>query len=92
MKIAFFISDHGFGHIMRNVAVIKAVKELGHEVVLVTGNRQMAMARQSLAQPVRDIVCTTDAGPVCGGHRALGAGGGKGGWNTLHSDGKLHLA
>ena len=62
MKIAFFISDHGFGHIMRNVAVIKAVKELGHEVVLVTGNRQMAMARQYLAQPVREIVCNTDAG------------------------------
>ena len=39
MKIAFFISDHGFGHIMRNVAVISAVQKMGHEVLLVTGTR-----------------------------------------------------
>lgn len=62
MRIAFFISDHGFGHIMRNVAVIKAVQKLGHKVVLVTGNRQMAMARQYLTQPVQEIICNTDAG------------------------------
>ena len=62
MRIAFFISDHGFGHIMRNAAVIEAVQKLGHEVVLVTGSRQMAMARQYLTQPVREIICNTDAG------------------------------
>lgn len=62
MKIAFFISDHGFGHIMRNVAVISAVQKMGHEVLLVTGNRQMAMARQYLPQPVGEIIRNTDAG------------------------------
>ncbi len=62
MKIAFFISDHGFGHIMRNVAVIDAISRLGHEVVLITGDRQMTMARQYLQRPIQEIIRNTDAG------------------------------
>ena len=62
MRIAFFISDHGFGHIMRNVAVIGAARKMGHEVILITGNRQMAMARRYLRQPVQEIIRDTDAG------------------------------
>lgn len=49
MNIAFFISDHGFGHIMRNVAVIDELLQRGHRIVLVTGKKHLELAKQYLA-------------------------------------------
>lgn len=48
MNIAFFISDHGFGHIMRNVAVISELLNSGHKIVLVAGNKHIELAKQYL--------------------------------------------
>lgn len=64
MKLAFFISDHGYGHIMRNLPVIKKVIEDGNSVTVVTGKRQMEVARQHLGDGFEGIVCNTDAGLV----------------------------
>lgn len=61
-KIAFFISNHGYGHIMRNVPVINELLSRGHEVVVVTGEPQSRIAgTQTEAQ---FIVCDTDAGMI----------------------------
>lgn len=55
MNIAFFISDHGFGHIMRNLAVMKEAVKLGHRVLLVTGERHILLAGQYLGDVVMQI-------------------------------------
>lgn len=45
MNIAFFVSDHGFGHLMRNLPVmLHLLKETGHGIVLVTGSKHIALA------------------------------------------------
>lgn len=48
MSIAFFISDHGYGHIMRNLPVIKEILNMGHEVLLVAGKKHISLAKQYL--------------------------------------------
>lgn len=63
MKIAFFLSDHGYGHVMRNVAVIEEVSK-DHEVIVVTGERQAELAKQYLANAVTYIPMHTDTGLV----------------------------
>ncbi len=50
MNIAFFVSNHGFGHLMRELPVIGELLDLGNRVVLVTGEKQAAFARNYLKQ------------------------------------------
>lgn len=45
--IAFYISDHGFGHIMRNISVIAYVLEHTENIILlVSGNAHIAAAKE----------------------------------------------
>lgn len=47
--IAFFISNHGFGHIMRNIPVIAWILEhTQHRILLVTGAKHVAAAKDYL--------------------------------------------
>lgn len=49
MNIAFFISNHGFGHIMRNIAVVaELLKNEDNQVILVTASKHMELAKQYL--------------------------------------------
>jgi spore coat polysaccharide biosynthesis predicted glycosyltransferase SpsG len=65
MRIAFFISDHGFGHIMRNLPVIKEIAERGHEPVVICADRQLEIAKKYLEDAaVTYIPCHTDAGII----------------------------
>lgn len=64
MNIAFFISDHGFGHIMRNLAVMKEAVKCGHRVLLVTGERHILLARQYLGDEFISIPMHTDGGLI----------------------------
>lgn len=51
MNIAFYISNHGFGHIMRNLPVIAhLLKHTENRVILVTAHKQMEIAGQYLEQ------------------------------------------
>lgn len=51
MNIAFYISNHGFGHIMRNLPVIAyLLKHTENRIILVTAHKQMEIARQYLEQ------------------------------------------
>ena len=50
MNFAFFISDHGFGHIMRNLPVLKEVIARKHTVVLVCAERQLRIAAEHLGE------------------------------------------
>ena len=46
-NIAFYISDHGFGHIMRNISVIAYILEhTENRIVLVSGNAHIAAAKE----------------------------------------------
>lgn len=69
MNIAFFVSDHGFGHIMRNLPVISELLSQGHTVVLVTGNRHVELATQYLKKEsdISKLTCigmNTDIGLI----------------------------
>lgn len=64
MKIAFFISNHGFGHVMRNLPVADELMRLGHEVVIVTGESQARAAGKYLGEGAQFLVCDTDAGLI----------------------------
>lgn len=63
MKIAFFLSDHGFGHLMRNLPVIETLMERGHEVVLVCSERHCQLAKEYLPS-IFSIPYHTDVGLV----------------------------
>ena len=68
MKIAFFISDHGFGHIMRNLPVAEELLKRGHEIIIVTGEKQAGVSLTYLENYSEDrlkfIICNTDAGLI----------------------------
>lgn len=71
MNICFFLSDHGFGHIMRNLPVIREVIERGNKVVFVCGKRHIAIAEEYLSvesgiarEDYISIVNHTDVGLV----------------------------
>ena len=64
MKVAFFISDHGYGHIMRNLPVAEELIARGHEVTIVTGKNQAMIAEQYLHGREKPVVLPTDAGLV----------------------------
>ena len=64
MKVAFFISDHGYGHVMRNLPVAEELLARGHEIIIVTGKRQAMVADQYLKGRAKCITLHTDAGFV----------------------------
>ena len=64
MRIAFFISNHGFGHIMRNLPVAEELIRKGHSVVIVTDKRQGSVADQYLKGKAEIVYNDTDAGLI----------------------------
>ena len=64
MKVAFLISDHGYGHIMRNLPVAEELIARGYEITIVTGKSQAMVAEQYLKGRARFIYINTDAGFV----------------------------
>lgn len=64
MRISFFISNHGFGHVMRQLPVAAELLDRGHEVVIVTGEKQGRIAAEYLRERAEVIVAHTDAGLV----------------------------
>lgn len=64
MRIAFFISNHGFGHVMRNLPVAEELINRGYQVVIVTGRSQGEVADQYLKGKAEIIICDTDAGLI----------------------------
>ena len=64
MRVAFFVSDHGYGHIMRNLPVAEELITRGHEVTIVTGKNQAIIADQYLHGRAKSVVLSTDAGLV----------------------------
>lgn len=54
MNIAFFISDHGFGHIMRNLPVIRELIERGHNIILVSGDKHLKIAEQYICEEAEE--------------------------------------
>ena len=64
MRVAFFVSDHGYGHIMRNLPVAEELITRGHEVTIVTGKNQAMIADQYLQGRAISVVLPTDAGLV----------------------------
>lgn len=49
MRIAFYISCHGFGHIMRNLPVIaELLKSKEHEIYLVSAAKHLTLAKEYL--------------------------------------------
>lgn len=64
MKIAFFISDHGFGHVMRTLPVIKEIAGRGHEVKMVCGEKHIEIAQEYLGGGIEYISYHTDAGII----------------------------
>ncbi len=66
MNIAFFISDHGFGHIMRNIPVIRELLLMGHNVVLVCGDKHIEIAKDYFGaeRGISFVPKHTDAGLI----------------------------
>lgn len=63
MNIGFFISNHGFGHVMRNLPVMAELMSRGHNVVLICGQKQCEIAK-STDKNIITIQCDTDLGLV----------------------------
>ena len=40
MRVAYFVTDHGFGHLMRELPVMAEIIRRGHELTVVTGTAQ----------------------------------------------------
>lgn len=48
MNIAFFVSNHGYGHLMRELPVIAELMNRGNRVVLITAEGHLKLARKYL--------------------------------------------
>lgn len=64
VRIAFFVSNHGFGHIMRNIPVIEELVIRGNDIILVTGESQVGISKGYLNDNVDYRVVNTDAGLI----------------------------
>ena len=64
MKFAYYITDHGFGHLMRELPVMKELIRRGHKVTVVTGLQQAEVTDDYLDHKAEIIVENTDAGLV----------------------------
>lgn len=65
-RICFYLSDHGFGHIARNIPIIiSALKKHGSYCIVVCGQRHIEFARQNLeifltAEEIKRVYFRTD--------------------------------
>ena len=50
MNIAFFVSNHGYGHLMRELPVIAELLDRGHKVVLVTAEKHLRLSENYLKE------------------------------------------
>lgn len=64
MKFAYYITDHGFGHLMRELPVMRELIRRGHKVTVVTGVQQAEVTDEYLDHKAEIIVENTDAGLV----------------------------
>lgn len=64
MDIAFFISDHGYGHLTRNLEIARELLNRGHRVSVITGQRHGAVAAAYLGGRAAIRECHTDAGLI----------------------------
>lgn len=71
MNIAFFISNYGFGHLMRNLPVIgEMLKTSGNRIILVTGRHHLEIACEYFQaegiemSALMTVECDTDRGFV----------------------------
>ncbi|MCR4694113.1 MAG: hypothetical protein K5773_02180 [Pseudobutyrivibrio sp.] len=64
MNIVFFVSDHGFGHIMRELPVISYMLRAGQNITVVCNDKHIELARQYLGDRPNYIKYHTDAGIV----------------------------
>ena len=64
MKFAYFITDHGFGHLMRELPVMRELIRRGHKLTVVTGVQQAEVTDEYLDHKAEIIVENTDAGLV----------------------------
>ncbi|MCR4731557.1 MAG: hypothetical protein K5881_11600 [Saccharofermentans sp.] len=64
MKFAYYITDHGFGHLMRELPVMKELIRRGHKVTVVTGPQQAEVTDDYLDHKAEIIIENTDAGLV----------------------------
>ncbi len=64
MNIAFFVSDHGFGHIMREVPVMKDLIHEGHKIIVVCNEAHNKLAKDYLGDDPIYINMHTDSGIV----------------------------
>ena len=63
MNIAFFISDHGLGHLMRNIPVIRCLVSSGHKAVLICSENHINIAKTYLQDlNISYFTCNTDVG------------------------------
>lgn len=64
MKFAYYITDHGFGHLMRELPIMRELIRRGHKVTVVTGVQQAEVTDEYLDHKAEIIVENTDAGLV----------------------------
>lgn len=64
MDIAFFISDHGYGHLTRNLEIARELLNRGHRVSVITGKQHGAVAAAYLEGRAAIMACHTDAGLI----------------------------
>ena len=64
MNIGFFVSDHGFGHMMRELPVIKCLLEDGHVITVICNSKHLKLAKDYLGEAPNYVEMHTDAGIV----------------------------
>lgn len=64
MNIAFFVSDHGFGHIMRELPVMKILIQSGHNITIVCNSKHNQLAKEYLGDAPNYINMHTDSGII----------------------------
>ena len=64
MRFAYFITNHGFGHLMRELPVMAELIRRGHKVTVVTGKEHASVTDNYLGGKADLIVDDTDAGLI----------------------------
>ena len=64
MRFAYFITNHGFGHLMRELPVMAELIKRGHKVTVVTGKEHAQVTDNYLGGKAELIVDDTDAGLI----------------------------
>jgi len=62
MNIALYISNHGYGHLMRELPVAEELLNRGHRVLLVTSERLLVIAKRKMTERYPDGI---DVGFFC---------------------------